>query len=142
MWLPEGVTPQSRLRTMISTAEVMISIFWSPLGFPVITGRPPRIKFTADYLCRDVIPKIVEGIPSDLANSPRELIWHIDNATPHPAQGSITRLNKFRVHPIDHRPCSSDLSPSDFSLFGKVKDVLTGQEFESTEELLLAIRGY
>jgi histone-lysine N-methyltransferase SETMAR len=127
---------------MISTPKVMVSIFWSPLGFPVITARQSRIKFMTAYLCRDLIPKIVEGMPPDLENSPREFMLHMDNARPHPAQWSITHLNTFRVHPIDHPPYSSDLAPSGFYLFGKLNGVLTGQKFESTEELLLAIRSY
>jgi hypothetical protein len=48
----------------------MVSAFWSLLGFPVITGLPPRINFVAAYFCSDIIPKIGEGMPFDLANPP------------------------------------------------------------------------
>jgi hypothetical protein len=69
MWLPDGVAPQSRPRAMISTPKIMVLIFRCPLGFPVITTLPSNTKFTADYFCNGVIPKIVEGLSFDLANS-------------------------------------------------------------------------
>jgi hypothetical protein len=94
MWLSEGVTLQSRSRTLIPTPQVMISTFWSPLGFWVITALLPRTKFIAAYLCRGIILKIIEGMPFDLANPPRQLMFHMDNATVHRARELITWLNK------------------------------------------------
>jgi hypothetical protein len=40
-----------------------------------------------------------------------------------------------------HHPYSPDLDPSDFYLFGHVKDLLRGGSFETGEQLLLAIEG-
>jgi hypothetical protein len=94
----------------------------------VITALSPKAKFTAAYFCSDIIPKIAEQMP-------------FDNDTPHLAWESITCLKKFRIRPIDYPPSSPDLAPSDFYLFGKLKGALAGQECESTEELLLMIRG-
>jgi hypothetical protein len=87
LWLPEEVTPQPRPRTMIPTPKVMVSAFWPPLSFPVITALPPRTKFTAACFCSHIILKIVEGMPFDLANSPRRLMLHMNNATPAPSPG-------------------------------------------------------
>jgi hypothetical protein len=84
MSLPDGMIPQFRPRTMISTRKVMVSTFWSPLGFLVTTELRPRTKFTVACFCSDIIPKIIEGIPFDLANSAPQLMLHMDNATPIP----------------------------------------------------------
>jgi hypothetical protein len=119
----------------------MISIFWFPLGFPVIAAIPLRPKSTAAYFCSDIILKIVEGIPFDLANSLRQLMGHINNTTAHLAAESITCLKKFRIRPIDHSTCSPDLALSDFYLGGQRKGALAGNESESSKELLLAVRG-
>jgi hypothetical protein len=117
----------------------MVSIFWSPLGFPVTTVLPPRTIFTAASFYGDIIPKIVDGMSFDLANSPRQLILQMDSATPHRAPESITCLKKFRIRQIDHPPCSPNLVPSGFYLFGRLKGALVRQEFESTERLFLAV---
>jgi histone-lysine N-methyltransferase SETMAR len=141
MWLPEGVMPQSRSRTIMSSSEVIVSIFWSPFDCPVITALPLRAKCKADYFYGDIIPEIVNGMPFDLATSPRKLMLHMDNASPHRALESITCLDRFRIRTIDHPPCSPTLAPSDVYLFGKLKWALAGQEFDSTEPFLSAMRG-
>jgi hypothetical protein len=71
--------------TIISTPKVMTSIFWSLVGFLVIAALPPNTKFTADCFCGDIIPMIIEGVPFDLATSPRQLTPHTDNTNPHRA---------------------------------------------------------
>jgi transposase len=43
------------------------------------------------------------------------------------------------MKPAPHPPYSPDLAPSDFYLFGYVKGRLTGQIFESREDLFEAI---
>jgi hypothetical protein len=86
MWVPEGQMPQSRPRVIVSTPKVMVSIFWSPVGFAVITALPPKTKFSSAYFCDNIIPEIVEGMPFDLAKSPRKLMLHMDNPSPHRAR--------------------------------------------------------
>ena len=46
---------------------------------------------------------------------------------------------KNRLNFCSHPAFSPDLAPSDFYLFGKVKHLLQGKEFESEEELFEAI---
>jgi hypothetical protein len=81
MWVPEGEMPRSRPWVIVSTPKVMGSIFWSPVGFPVITALPPRPKVSSASFYDNIIPKIVEGIPFDLAESPRKLMLHTDNTS-------------------------------------------------------------
>jgi hypothetical protein len=106
MWVPDGQMPQSRPRTIVSTPKVMVSIFWSPIGFPVMIALPPKTKFTSAYFCNDIIPKIVEGMPFDVAKSPRKLMLHMDNATPHQARASCEYL-KFSICNISHDASNS-----------------------------------
>jgi hypothetical protein len=40
MWLPRGEMAPTRARHIISTPKVLITIFWSPLGFAVIDALP------------------------------------------------------------------------------------------------------
>jgi histone-lysine N-methyltransferase SETMAR len=126
MWLPDRAIPQSRPQTIISTPKVIVSIFWSPIGFPVITTLPPRAKFSACYFCHDIIPQIVEGMPFDLAISPRKLMLHVHHASRHRARKSRYCIDRFRIHPIDHPPYSQNLVPSDFYQFGKLNGTLAG----------------
>jgi transposase InsO family protein len=105
----------------------------------VITALLPKTKFSSTYFCNDIIPKIVEEMPFDLAKSHRKLMLHTDNATPHCGHPTRECLKKFRIPRILHLPDSSGLAPSDLYLFEKLDRVFAGREFVSTEELLLAI---
>jgi hypothetical protein len=95
MWFPEEVTPQSHPRATIPTPEVVVSIFWSSLGFPLITMLPSGTKFIPAHFSNGIIPKVIEGMTVDLANSSRQLMLHIANAAPRRASEPITSLKKF-----------------------------------------------
>ena len=41
---------------------------------------------------------------------------------------------------LQHPPCSPDLAPSDFHLFGPLKEALGGKMFCSNEEVIEAVR--
>jgi hypothetical protein len=114
MWVPEGEIPQSRPWVIVSTPKVMVSIFWSPVGFPIITALPPKAKFSSAYLCDNIIPKIIEAMPVELTESPRKLMLHMDQASPHRERASCKCLKKSRIRPIGDPPNSPDLAPSDF----------------------------
>ena len=40
----------------------------------------------------------------------------------------------------DHRPCSTNLAPSDFNIFGPLKDALRRRRFEDDDELKHSVR--
>jgi histone-lysine N-methyltransferase SETMAR len=113
---------------MASTQKVVIFDILAPLGFLVIATLLPRINVTVAYFCSNVIPKIIERMAFNQANSTRQLILHMDDATQHRFRQSITCLEKSRIRPIDHPPYSPYLAPSDFYLFGNLKAALAGQD--------------
>jgi histone-lysine N-methyltransferase SETMAR len=63
----------------------------------------------------------------------------MDNASPHGSKQTTDFLSSLRLISAPHPPYSPDLAPSDFYLFGKVKHLLMGNKFESTEAILQAI---
>jgi hypothetical protein len=60
-------------------------------------------------------------------------MFHMDNSTPRRARESTKCIRKFWIHPIEHPPYSPDLVTFDFSLLGKPKSALAGQELDSTQ---------
>jgi hypothetical protein len=59
--------------------------------------------------------------------------------TPQEFQLEFFENNQMKTAP--HAPHSSDIIPSDFSLFGHVKGRLTGRSFVDAQELFDAVRG-
>jgi hypothetical protein len=67
---------------------------------------------------------------------------HFDNAPIHnteEVQGHLTNLGFARM---EHPPYSPDLALCDFFLFGAMRENLSGQRFESVEELSLAVEAF
>jgi hypothetical protein len=64
----------------------------------------------------------------------------MDSATPHGAKLTKPCFKTLRLREAHHPPYSLDIAPSDFYLFGKLKEQMAGSEFESTEDLLATIR--
>jgi transposase len=57
------------------------------------------------------------------------------NATPHTAGKICETIEKMGWEIIEHPPHSPDLAPSDFHLFGKLKEHLSGKRFASDQEV-------
>jgi histone-lysine N-methyltransferase SETMAR len=68
-----------------------------------------------------------------------QLIQH-DNAHPHTSLRTQEAIPKFAWTVLLNPSYSPDLAPSDFHLFGLLKDALRGARFEDDESMILAVR--
>ena len=66
----------------------------------------------------------------------KKIIVHYDNARPHIAKIVNDFLESHDMDKAPHPPFSPDIAPSDFYLFGYIKGLLAGKEFDSPEQLL------
>jgi histone-lysine N-methyltransferase SETMAR len=69
----------------------------------------------------------------------RKLIVHADNARRHTAKVALDAMEGNAMKRAPHPPYSPDLAPSEFYLFGHVKQLLRGYEFADRETFLHAI---
>ena len=58
-----------------------------------------------------------------------------DNAHPHTAASTVETLQKLNFEVLAHPPYSPDLAPSEYHLFGPLKEALRGCRFTSDQEL-------
>jgi hypothetical protein len=70
----------------------------------------------------------------------RNIIILHDNARPHAARLTSEAIAKMGWEVLPHPSYSPDLAPSDYHLFGFVKDQLRGQRYETTEAIQKAVR--
>ena len=63
-----------------------------------------------------------------------------DNARPHTAALTMKTLRKLKWDVLPHPPYSLDLAPSDFHLFGPLKEFLGGKKFQSTDEVINVVQ--
>jgi len=62
------------------------------------------------------------------------LLQH-DNAGPHTACSSVATIQDLSFKCLPHLPYSPDLTPSDFHVFGLLKEAMGGKFFRSDEEV-------
>ena len=63
------------------------------------------------------------------------VILHHDNARPHTAAQTVQTINNLGWELLPHPSYSPDLAPSDFHLFGPLKEFTRGTKFESDVEV-------
>jgi hypothetical protein len=65
---------------------------------------------------------------------------HFDNALI-PCTGTVRdRMAAAELERMGHSPCSLDLAPCDFFLFGYLKGKLVGKQYETPEDLVSEVR--
>ena len=62
-----------------------------------------------------------------------------DNARPHTAHLTLEKIEKMVWEILPHPPYNPDLAPSDYNLFGFVKNQMRGQNYETNETLQTAV---
>ncbi|PNF29706.1 hypothetical protein B7P43_G13075, partial [Cryptotermes secundus] len=65
-----------------------------------------------------------------------------DNARPHAARQTVAQLQQFGWNIITHPPYSPDLAPSDYHLFPKLKEHLSGKRFNNDDEVKAEVRSF
>ena len=59
-----------------------------------------------------------------------------DNARPHVAARTMDTIQKLKWIVLPHPPYSLDLAPSDYHLFGPLKEHLGGKRFRNKKEVI------
>ena len=138
MWVMSGASRPREPKRLEGARKVMISVIFNANRIASITVLPRGETFTktfyydsviADFMMNVRIPKTRDGS--------RKVKLHCDNAPPHRIDRELAMLNIPRV---PHPPYSPDLAPCDFYLFGFLKMMLEGRNFESDLDLLAEVR--
>ena len=137
IWLPSDIDPPDCSTAKFDSPKVMMTIFWSPHGIQLIKALNPGEHFNAEYFQNEVLSDLTQ-LPYAISakQNKKKFYVHFDNARPHKAKSTIQFCveNKFNIMP--HPPYSPDLAPSDFFLFGYLKEKCKGCRFETVDELI------
>ena len=138
-WVPAGEEPSTRERKMIGSKKFMITIFWNPSGFHLIKILPEDAKFNGKYFIDEILDPIYEITTPLREEFGRNIILHYDNARPHTSRKVTDYLESHDIEKAPHPPFSPDIAPSDFYLFGYIKQKIAGRHFEDPEDLYSAV---
>jgi histone-lysine N-methyltransferase SETMAR len=106
------------------------------LGFPLIEALPKGRTFNAQSYSDNILAPLTQLQPED---DGIKFVVHTDNARAHAAQEGRTFCEENGMRLAPYPPYSPDFAPSNFYLFGYVKERLKGMVFPSYEELLNTI---
>jgi hypothetical protein len=65
-----------------------------------------------------------------------------DDVRPHTANHTVETVNELRFEVMEHPPYSPNHAPSDFHMFGPIKESLRERRFSSDEEVIGAVQNW
>jgi histone-lysine N-methyltransferase SETMAR len=137
MWIRSRDDVATKPKHHIQTTKFMWTIFWSPLGFPVVDTPATCAKMDSDCFIAHVLAQLKPGMFLD-GRRPhaKRLTFHLDNCSVHTSGVSEVYLAEHSMIRLKHPPYSPDLAPSDFYLVPTVKERLKDIEMVDEEDLL------
>ena len=120
-----------------SAAKVMGTVFWDAKRLILAEFLEPGQTITAARYVQ-TLHKLHRAL-CDKRPGRNIIILH-DNARPHAAHLTSEANANMGWEVLPHPSYSPDLAPSDYHLFGFVKDQLRRQRYETTEAIQKAVR--
>jgi histone-lysine N-methyltransferase SETMAR len=125
---PDADIPE-RERHTVHSQKVMLTIVWNPGGFHPVNILPKGFQFNASYYVTQILDPLSKRRRTQVGCTNRKSIVHADNARPHTARMALQFMEQNLTQRAPHPAYSPDLAPSDFYLFGYVKQLLSGCQF-------------
>jgi histone-lysine N-methyltransferase SETMAR len=135
-WRHKGSPPPKKSKTQPSAGKSMGTVFWDMNGVIHVDFLENGVTINAQYYCKLLTGAVRKSIRKKRPGmlSGKVILLH-DNARPHTANLTTTTLAKMRWEVLPHPPYSPDLAPSDYHLFGPLKEHLGGKKFTTDEAL-------
>jgi len=95
-------------------------------------GNTVTSEMYADLLKNHLHPTVKSKQRGLLSTS---VLFQHDNARPHTARSSVATIQDLSFECPPHPPYSPDLAPSDFHMFGPLKEAMRSKSFRSDEEV-------
>jgi len=121
----------------------MLTIFWDVNG-PILVHFQEKDQTVTSARYSDMpVNELKPAIRSKRRGllSKRVLLHH-DNTRLHTAAHTVDTLRALKFEVLKHPPYSPDLAPSDFHLFGPMKEHLRGQMFADDDEVMEAVQSW
>lgn len=142
-WKHPNSPCKKKFKTQPSAGKLMLTVFWDARG-PVLEHYGERgttinsVRYSE--MLTDRLKPAIRSKRRGLLSEGVVLLH--DNARPHTAVHTAETLQKLKFKVLDHPPYSPDLAPSDYHLFGPLKQALRGRRFDSDEAVKEAVHSW
>jgi histone-lysine N-methyltransferase SETMAR len=135
MWKHPSSPTAKKFKVTTSVCKVMATVFWDMNGILLVDFIHKNETINADCYIQ-TLQKLRQAIrPKYVGMLTRGVKLFLDNATPHTAGKTRETIEKMGWEILENHPDSPDLARSDFHLFGKLKEHLSGKGFASDQEV-------
>jgi hypothetical protein len=144
IWIGAEETAPTRPRTTIASTKAILTVFWEIRGVTLGDWLPQGASFNGAYFDEHILQVMTSELHpgKEKKHRPWPLI-HTDNARPQMSKRNLAPMEELRLKRVPHPPFSTYVAPSDFFLFGWLKDDLSSRQvseisrlFEIVDEIL------
>ncbi|KFD50419.1 hypothetical protein M513_08646, partial [Trichuris suis] len=131
-----------RARLEPRLGKILATIFWDAEGIILIDYMEDGGTITGKYYANLLLQLREEIKEKRRGKLSRKVLLLQDNSPAHRAKVALAAIQQCGFSQIDHPPNSLDFAPSDYFLFGNLKQHLRGTVFSDDNELKSAVRDY
>lgn len=138
-WKRHDEPPPVKAKVAPSAGKRMAVVFWDKGGILQIDWLPKGDTINSQYYIA-CLERLRNTVKKDRRGKlTRGILLLQDNAPPHTSNLTTAALHDLNFAAIAHPPYSPDLSPSDYWLFGPMKNYLRGKNYGNLSALSSAI---
>ena len=138
-WRYVNSPSKKKFKTLPSAGKVMCTVFWDRKGVILLDFLEPGQTINSDrYIV--TLTKLRARISRVRPEKKTTFLLQHDNARPHTSLKTVENIANLGWTVLPHPPYSPDLAPSNFHLFGPMKDGLRGQHFPSNDVIVRAVK--
>lgn len=142
-WKHTSSPSSKKFKSQPSAGKLLLTVFWDSQG-PILEHYMEKgVTVTSvnysNMLRNELRPAIRSKRRGRLTQG--VLLLH-DNARPHTAHLTINTIRQLNWEVLEHPAYSPDLAPSDFHLFGPLKNALRGRRFAADDEVKEAVHDW
>ncbi|CAK9826066.1 Histone-lysine N-methyltransferase SETMAR [Anthophora retusa] len=142
-WLDKDESPKHCPKLDIHQKKLMVTVWWSASGVIHHSFMEPGQSITADVYCYqlDEMMRNLAIKQPKLVNRMTPILLH-DNARPHAARMTVSKLQELKLETLRHPPYSPDLAPTDYYFFRNLNNFLSGKKFNSAQAVKMAFQEF
>lgn len=132
-WVDKDAEPEPEPKPELHQRKVMLSVWWDVRGVVMFELLPPNTSITAIYYCNQLQRLSIELDRKRPQHSKVRLLH--DNARPHVAKVTRSKLLEMGWEVLPHPAYSPDLAPSDYHLFRALQNFLKEKKYFNRDDL-------
>lgn len=131
-----------KFKSQKSAGKIMATVFWDAQGLILVDFLPKGETINSEAYI-ETLQKLRARIRRVRPNlEMNKVLLQHDNARPHTSIRTREAITSFGWTTLPHPPYSPDLAPSDYHLFGAMKEALRGEHYGNDEEVKSAVRNW